>query len=446
MSSPETTILWHMPTLRRAGCGLSRRAVEIARRLVALGNYSITFVVESGKTDVDNGAICGLPVHVLPDEKRVTWHWSMQALARRRAAQGQIRRILSQRALPHDPFISCQPEAISAYRATHGLAPLLFICGGTTLLHDGADESRQASLSAWRRLPYRLDRRWKHENERHAFAAADAVVFDSNHTREMVIDAYAVEPHKCHAVHGGVDGTVFRPATPEQRRALRTSMGLPSDGVVVAWTGRLSSEKNIELLLRALPLCRRPPDAALLVGDGPDAAALRRLAHDDLHLDDTVWFLGEQRDVLPFLHAADIFAFPSRGESFGGALAEAMACGLACIALRPNARDIRTASTEIIDHEQSGLLVDPPTSDAFAAALDRLAADANERGRLGLEASRRASAGFTWAGAASRLTRIISELVQGFARSDIPVEPGRCGSRPHDDSRSGMRTPKPQPV
>jgi glycosyltransferase involved in cell wall biosynthesis len=463
-------ILWHMPTLRRAGCGLSRRAVELARRMAAERAGTITFVVAEDKTDVAGGTIGGLPVRILPDARRRAWHWSRQARARRGAAEEQVERILNDATLRHDLFVSCQPEAVTAYAATRGRSPVVFACGGTTLLHDAAEEMRQSSLgtaqeqnerlrglagppacrladrpftlfmrdslSAFRRVPYRLDRRWKRENERQAFAAADAVVFDSNQTRETVIAAYRVAPRRCHTVYGGVDEGAFRPATPDQRRAARASLGLTPEGLVVVWTGRLSPEKNVELLLRALPRCRKRPDAVLLVGDGPESAALRRLATDDLGLGGRVRFVGEQPDVRPFLHAADIFAFPSRGESFGGALAEALACGLACVALRPNGRDIRTASTEIIEHQRCGLLADPPTAEAFAAALDHLASSADERRRLGLEARRRACARFTWDAGARRFGEIISELVRLAGRSDIDGGIEATGGFPPERSRT----------
>jgi glycosyltransferase involved in cell wall biosynthesis len=129
--------------------------------------------------------------------------------------------------------------------------------------------------------------------------------------------------------------------------------------------------------------------------------------------------VGEVADVRPFLRAADIFAFPSRGESFGGALVEAMSCGLACVGLRSDGRGVSTANSEIIEHGRCGLLVDRPEPAAFAAALDDLARDGGRRGLFGEAGRRRACERFTWAAGGRRLNEIISKLVGGAVRSDI---------------------------
>ena len=95
-----------------------------------------------------------------------------------------------------------------------------------------------------------------------------------------------------------------------------------------------------------------------------------------------VEFGGEHDDVRPFLHAADIFAFPSRGELSGGALIEAMACGLACVALWPDGHGVRTVNAEITEHGRSGLLIDRPTPEAPAAAWGLVCGPMDKRKRL----------------------------------------------------------------
>jgi glycosyltransferase involved in cell wall biosynthesis len=258
----------------------------------------------------------------------------------------------------------------------------------------------------------------KHRNEKRGFTAADAVVFDSRHTCALVAAAYGLDTTRCHPIHGGLDEDHFRPPDVHQRRAARDRLGISPEDIVVAWTGRFSPEKNLELLLRALPECQSKPARVLLVGDGPTRPALVELT-GRLGLEGIVQFPGRQSDVRPFLQAADVFAFPSHGESFGGALVEAMGCALACVALRPNGREVRNANCEIIDQGQSGLLVDRPHPRAFAAALDLLARDASLRQRLGEAAHHRANRLFTWSAGARQLNALISELVRQHLRSDI---------------------------
>jgi N-acetyl-alpha-D-glucosaminyl L-malate synthase BshA len=77
----------------------------------------------------------------------------------------------------------------------------------------------------------------------------------------------------------------------------------------------------------------RVPARLVLIGDGPDRADLeqRVIDHD---LSESVHFVGEQPDVVPWLSSADLFLLPSSQESFGMAALEAMACEVPVIASR----------------------------------------------------------------------------------------------------------------
>lgn len=411
-------IAWHMPTLRASTCGLSRRAVEFASRLAAAG-HSIHFFVEGSKTDVRVGEIEGVPVTRIATDAAHPIHWSLQARSRVIAAADCVRTIPP----GHELFISCQPEAVTVHAAMRAGVPVVFVCGGTTLLHDGADQAGQAGGSTIARIGFCVDRWLKHRNERRAFAAADAVVFDSDHTRRRVIDGYAVRPDKCHTVYGGVDAARFAPSNSSARAAARTSLGLRPDDFVVTWTGRLSPEKNLTLLLNAVAVSKPRPDRVLLVGDGPEKAKLQELIAS-AGLRSVVHLAGARNDVRPYLHAADVFAFPSRGESFGGSLAEAMACGLPCIAVRPDGVEIRNASLEALDEGRCGVLVNNDPHD-LAEALRRLRTDVGLRKELGARARQRVEDHFTWDRGTVALERILTHALSGADGSNAAArKPG----------------------
>lgn len=111
--------------------------------------------------------------------------------------------------------------------------------------------------------------------------------------------------------------------------------------IVITYVGRLSSEKNIDLLISsfiklnillqatngiALPTCQ-----LVLVGDGP---ARQRL--EDQTKDLNVIFMGYQKgkELAECYASSDIFAFPSHSETFGNVVLEAMASGLPVVGLR----------------------------------------------------------------------------------------------------------------
>jgi glycosyltransferase involved in cell wall biosynthesis len=177
------------------------------------------------------------------------------------------------------------------------------------------------------------------------------------------------DPEKIRVVPNGVrvpDATQLAGVRTAQRRAL----GIGDAETWLVFVGRLTSEKGADVLLRALER-NAGADGLLVVGDGPERAALTRLAERSTI---PVRFCGYQEDVSPFLAMADVFVQPSRSEGLPFAALEAMAHGLPIVATRvgglPGAVD------------GGGLLVPSEDPVALRAALATLCGDADLRARL----------------------------------------------------------------
>jgi glycosyltransferase involved in cell wall biosynthesis len=110
---------------------------------------------------------------------------------------------------------------------------------------------------------------------------------------------------------------------------------------IFLYVGRVAVEKNVEAFL-ALDL----PGTKWVVGEGPALPALKRRYGDD------VYWAGvlTQRDLARFYAAADVFVFPSRTDTFGLVLLEAMACGL------PVAAYPVTGPLDVIGDSRAGAL------------------------------------------------------------------------------------------
>jgi glycosyltransferase involved in cell wall biosynthesis len=134
----------------------------------------------------------------------------------------------------------------------------------------------------------------------------------------------------------------------------------------VLFVGRLYRRKRVDVLLRAAALARPtiPGLEVRIVGNGPCAPPLRRLAHD-LHLDNTVTWLGDvSRSALAEeYNRATMFCLPSVQEGFGIVLLEAMA------AHRPIVAACAAAIPEVVPH---AALVEPENPAALAAAFESL--------------------------------------------------------------------------
>ena len=102
-----------------------------------------------------------------------------------------------------------------------------------------------------------------------------------------------------------------------------------SHAPIVGAVGRLAWEKNQALVIRAFPsvLEAFPNAKLLLIGEGPDEAALRALA-DELSVSDSVIFYGTSDNVPALLSAMDVFVLPSIFEGLGIVAIEAQCSGL----------------------------------------------------------------------------------------------------------------------
>ncbi len=126
----------------------------------------------------------------------------------------------------------------------------------------------------------------------------------------------------------GADLFRFRPASADERLALRRTLELPVDGDVVVCVGRLARQKGQDRLLSSW--CAEPPSGTSLVvvGDGPDRDDLVRRAAGR----PDVLFAGSTDRPEDWLRAADVMVQPSRWEGASVATKEALACALPVIA------------------------------------------------------------------------------------------------------------------
>lgn len=156
------------------------------------------------------------------------------------------------------------------------------------------------------------------------------------------------------------------------------------DAPVVAFVGRLSHKKGLDVLLRAFATVTESfPSARLLIA-GPDDEGMTPLllaTARDAGIAERVTFAGmlPQARVREVLAAADVWALPSSGENFGNAFAEALAAGRACVV----SPDVALAA----EAGQAGAaLVAPREPAPFARAIAGLIADESCRSTLGARA------------------------------------------------------------
>lgn len=206
-------------------------------------------------------------------------------------------------------------------------------------------------------------------------------------------------------------------------QSLRTRLGIASDERIVLTVGRLSQEKaQIDLVAAYQRLRATNPDISsklIIVGDGPERRRLEAAADAD-GIRERVIFTGQIGEVQLFYAAADVFVLPSHSEGSPNVLLEAMAANLPIVATAVG------GVPEIVENNETALLVPVNDPDAMAAALVRILSDQNLAERLTTNSAALAANQFTPEKYVRALVEIYGDIIN--ARQTVRQESGTLGN------------------
>ena len=218
-------------------------------------------------------------------------------------------------------------------------------------------------------------------------------------------NALATPRRPIQIVPNGADTRIFVARSQADARA---HLGLPDDGPIVSFVGKLVPRKGVDTLIEAMGILgRRPEGAPLLVaaGVGELREGLEARARE-LGVGDRVRFAGKvpHDDVGWWMSAGDVFVLPSLSEGLPTVVCEAMNCG------RPVVATAVDGTPEIVRDGETGILIPTGDAPALAAALARVLDDPEVAARMSAAALRIGRAEYTWAANARRMTGIYEEM------------------------------------
>ncbi|WP_077099748.1 D-inositol-3-phosphate glycosyltransferase [Mycobacterium terramassiliense] len=259
---------------------------------------------------------------------------------------------------------------------------------------------------------------------------ADRLIVNTDDEARQLISIHHADPGRIDVVHPGVDLDVFRPG---DRRAARAALGLPLDGDLVAFVGRIQPLKAPDIVLRA---AAKLPGLRVVVAGGPSGSGLAspdglvRLA-DDLGIADRVTFLPPQSrpDLATLFQAANLVAVPSYSESFGLVAIEAQACGTPVVAASVGGLPVA------VRDGISGTLVAGHDVGDWADALDRLLRLDAARADAMSRAAAAHAATFSWDNTTDALLASYRRAIGDFTA----LRQRRYGAKP---DRAAMRKPR----
>jgi glycosyltransferase involved in cell wall biosynthesis len=253
-----------------------------------------------------------------------------------------------------------------------------------------AARRRETKFIVTRHVLFQLNRL-----HRHTLARATKVIAVSQAVARELRASGVANEQQIAVIPNGVDVERFNRARTE-----------PQDGLLVGSIGELRTLKRHDDFIRAAAqVASRFPNAQfVLAGTGAGREELEELVVD-LALEDKFRFLGWVEEAEQLLSEMDVFVSASETESFGLAIVEAMAAETAVVATATE------GACEVIENQQTGLLVPIGNVDQIAAAVMSLLEDRDKREAIARRARQAANDRFS-------LTRMVDEIERIYLTTD----------------------------
>ncbi len=222
---------------------------------------------------------------------------------------------------------------------------------------------------------------WWRPADRWLYHQYDGIFAISAGVKAALCREVGVAPHRVQVIHNGI---AITPPLPRST-SIRQHLGIPDDATVICMIARMEApKKQHRLLLEALALLQHEGDYhVILAGDGPSRPQLEQQT-DALNLRQRVHFLGVRSDVQHILANADIAATLATWEGFSMSALEALAQGTPVIA-----SDV-PGMNEVVQHGQSGFLIDNNAPETLISAIRRLSQSHELRQQMGAAGMARA--------------------------------------------------------
>jgi glycosyltransferase involved in cell wall biosynthesis len=189
----------------------------------------------------------------------------------------------------------------------------------------------------------------------------DLVYVNSKSYRDAWIER-GIPAEKFRILPRGLDTALFHPSRREKR--YWTRHGIADGSIVLLYVGRISKEKDLDVIVAAWRKLRRAGCALAFVGEGPHLAELRGLVPDAVFTGTLVGL-----ELAQAFASADIFLFPSTTDTFGNVVLEALASGL------PVVVSDRGGPKDLIENGVTGFITHALDVEGFSSAAERLIVD-----------------------------------------------------------------------
>ena len=368
-----------LTTKLQPGSGISRRTVEISKRLIKRGHEVVVFAREV-KLRPDNLKVSELRFF---GSKHMLWIRNLFTALKCFSAVRDFDIIHSQ----YHPMILCGSIKRLLERTPH-----VFTFHGVT------------GIRFWRSLKRRCNMLDAKLGIFLGLRGVDRVIAVSGYLRRVLMNDFGVR--NVVVIPNGVDTERFNPKINGDEVRRRLKLG---SSPTVLYVGRIVPHKGLQYLVRAVPLVLRelPETKFVIAGEEKeDGQEIKRLV-DRIDVSSSVIFTGYvPEEYLPKIYAScDVFCSPSLWEGFGMPFIEASACGKPCVGFRTH------AIPEVVEDHNTGILAEPRNVKQLADALVAILSDKNLAKRMGVKAAKRVEKFYSWERITDQVLEVYRSLI-----------------------------------